>query len=933
MKTIWHRQSGAAKLIIAPLLGGILLLSAHGVANGADAGTLVDSDFGACPVAVSNPLGGDRTGSFKGVLPTGWRDDFSGWSKSHAESRVMTEDGKSFWRLSTAVASSGKPQFAITVPELRHGECYRLSVRARNRSEGPITLGIRIVPQPYEFRFQRQVGFSSDWTEKSWLFKLDNPTGAPLGIFLLATAGEIDIATIKLETATLETLMATIVRPDPAVKNLFRNSRLPLGLQAGWNLNRANPDIRATPDAADLGPSGAPALKIETPTEGMLFSEPFQVANPAVKNRAALSFKGTGKWRIAILQDGKDLASKNLEPTDDWKRDGIAFTADPMAKSFSLMIVGSGTLWIDALAAWSGDEDRPYVSAGDCEVALALPASEIAETRIQFEDEPARLAYCVTGNWRNAVLKTKATNVFGAEKALPDIDLGSDSTLLRILTFGLAGKDDSPRFLTSGTLDFDVFPETPYGQFRIEAWVERDGQRISPFNEAVVTRVRRPVFWGEDAPDSPFGAHFLSVDRTIKAMKAGGINWARLHDAGFEYIGWWWLEPEKGQWTFFDADIHRYRANQVKIFAQLGTAPKWASYLSKVDTGREWISYHDRYFQPLSLDDFANYAKTVAARYRGVIDEYFVWNEPWIQAWWGVAYDKTKPGTSGHITSEHPQADFAALMKAAYQAVKAVDPDAKVSGFNTTAGKNGAEWTRGVLDAGGLASCDLIDYHCYVDVPQGFPGSSVDQAHQDAIGYIVEKAGPLGKPVYMSEGQAGSNGSASGDTAISFAGLYKHTLPYASEEDSVEMADLTCKYILSLLANHVDKVFLYSAHCYRNLGAPSNFNVLLCGDGYPHPSLAAHSTLAWHVENKTFVKVVPAGSNAFAYVFAGKDGGSLAIISGKANGTFAIPASDALAVTDVFGNPLPRGAEFKGTLVYVASELSAAELEQACGLD
>ena len=62
--------------------------------------------------------------------------------------------------------------------------------------------------------------------------------------------------------------------------------------------------------------------------------------------------------------------------------------------------------------------------------------------------------------------------------------------------------------------------------------MERDGTRISPYNEIVMTRLERPVFWGQDAPDSPFGCHFIALESTIRMMKACGINWARLHDAG-----------------------------------------------------------------------------------------------------------------------------------------------------------------------------------------------------------------------------------------------------------------------------------------------------------------------------------------------------------------------------------------------------------------
>ena len=901
------------------LVIGFVCLVFHGSVPGAE--VLLESDFGKCPVERDNTAAGE----FKGVLPEGWGDSFVGWNKSQAESHVVTEDGKSFLRFTVAkIDEAGNPQFTVGIPPLVDGGYYRLTVRARNTSTGPLSIGIRMVPAPYRYRYEKQGGPSAGWVEKTWCFKLDHKTGESLGLFLVTCGvGVVDVALVRLEKLTTPAeVAATLPRPDRATKNFFRNSRLPLGLQAGWNLNRMSDKATAAPDPECIGPSGSPALRLEsnqqidsfTAVKGIsLYSEPFQVADPMEGNRAGLSFKGKGKWRIAIL--GGSGAGKEIEPTEEWKRESIEFTPHFTQKSYALEISGEGTLWIDAFCAWSGDKDRPYESAGACEVALGLPPSEIAETRIQFEKEPAAVIYCVTGDFKGAILKARVANIYGREKNLPEIRL-DPATL-------------------SGKIDFGVFPETPYGQFRTEAWVERDGKRISPMSEMVVTRLKRPVFWGKDAPESPFGCHFLSVDRTIKTMKAGGVNWARLHDAGAEYIGWGWLEPEKGKWEFRDEYIQRYRANHIKIFGQLGTSPKWASYRSKVNNGPQNPSfsdfYVDHYFQPLSLDDFANYVKTVTARYKGVIDQYFVWNEPFYPCFWAVAYDKAK---GEYITSKHPQADFAALMKAAYTAVKAVDPTIKVSGFNTASWELGRNWTKGVYDAGGMAWCDLIDYHFYTTVPQGFCGSHADGTYNDAVGYIREKEGRLDKPVYMSEGlgRPGTPGPYDqGPCELPInSGLYKHALPYVADEDSVLIADLMCKYVLNVLANKVEKVFLYTAHSYRNLGVAesSAFCILLCSDGYPHPSLAAHSNLALHLEGRKFLKTVEVANGLYAYLFSGRDR-TVAVISGRPGcAAYQLPGAEALKGSDLFGNPLPAKSAYKGTLVFAEAAMTPEALEK-----
>jgi hypothetical protein len=872
---------------------------------------LLDSDFGKCPVKIEHEM----AGKFKGVLPEGWGDSYVGWNKSQVESRVITEKGRSFLRFTLKYIdpAAGNPQFCTGCPGLVDGGFYRITLLARNNSTGPLAVGLRMGPAPYSYRYEGQLGRSPEWVEKIWVFKLSCKAGDSLGFYLVPCgAGVVDIARIRVEKLTTpKEIAAAYPRPGRETKNFFRNSRLPLGLQAGWSLPRMSDKTTAVPDPKCIGPSGSPALRLEAngQTESFsgskfsgFFSEPFQVADPFVKNHVAFSFKGKGKWSFNC-----GGAGRNIEPTAEWKRASIEFTPDFAQKSYTLEISGdgTGTLWLDAFRAWSGDTDDSYKSAGECEVALGLPATEISETRIQFSEEPAELIYLVTGECKGGILKAKVANVYGREKNLADLRLEPSKA--------------------SGRINFGVFPETPYGQFRTETWVERDGKRISPINEMVVTRVKKPIYWGKDAPDSPFGCHFFSVDRTIKIMKAGGVNWARLHDAGFEYIGWGWLEPEKGKWQFRDEFIQCYRANHIKIFGQLGTTPNWANCLSKVKDGPNNPSfpgiYNSRFFPPLNRNDFANYVKTVVARYKGVIDEYFVWNEPWGEGFWGPAdYDVVK---KKFIISKNPQADYAALMKTAYTAAKSVDPTVKVSGFNSCAWVTGRDWTKGVYDAGGMAWCDMIDYHFYTTTPQGFVGSHTDETYNHAVGYIREKEGRLEKPVYMSEGQ-GRPGTCSNENLTEppvLSGIYKNALPYDPGEDAIQRADLMCKYVVNLLANNVAKVFLYSAHCYGSLGSPSEFNVLLCTDGYPHPSLAAHANMAQHLEGKKFVKAVKLTEGLYAFIFADKDR-TVAAISGRPGcNVYRLPDAKELEISDLFGNPLPARSPYTGTLIYAEAPI------------
>ncbi len=160
-----------------------------------------------------------------------------------------------------------------------------------------------------------------------------------------------------------------------------------------------------------------------------------------------------------------------------------------------------------------------------------------------------------------------------------------------------------------------------------------------------------------------------------------------------------------------------------------------------------------------------------------------------------------------------------------------------------------------------------------------------------------------------------------------FAGLYKHTIPWKSTDDYINAADMNCRFVLSHLALGVKRVFLYSDHCYTDLLTAPTFPVLLGADGYPHPSLAAFSNMAWQLEDRKFIKCIPVGEKVWAYLFEGR-GAVVAVISGERNGRFTFKPAEGLEITDIFGNRIWGKVMYKGTLLYVTSRLPLSNLER-----
>ena len=103
------------------------------------------------------------------------------------------------------------------------------------------------------------------------------------------------------------------------------------------------------------------------------------------------------------------------------------------------------------------------------------------------------------------------------------------------------------------------------------------------------------------------------------------------------YAGWYNIERQPGQWTFHDEPIERYRKYGMKILGTFATAPLWATSMTKA---HDRVS--DRYFEPNNLKAFADYVRVVSERYKGIIDTYGVWNEPFNTMFWPASYDETK---------------------------------------------------------------------------------------------------------------------------------------------------------------------------------------------------------------------------------------------------------------------------------------------------
>jgi len=866
---------------------------------------ILDADFGVAGKTFAE-INAAKGVHITGRVPDGWTDN-TGWKPNVvAEYRPIKEGGRQFLRIQQT--SGDGMQFMRGLPGLeKKNGYYRLTFTAR--SILGLSLAVRSMGEPYRALSSYTPATNGRWRDFSYDFHL-SPYPQEIGLFVYTAGnGSFDLQKLKLIELSEQDLIAETKAkyPQAGSGNLLTATVFPLGLPSGWSIDRDYSDgdqVTVESDPQVFGPSGYAALRIDAANGIRLYSAPLAVRWSFETH--VLSASLCGDWSGSlIVADGRGqvCAQTPLKLSGKtWRRIELPFRPILFAPSHVLRLEGQGTLWLDALQLEHAAKATAYTRQKPMEVSLALPPSDAASARVQFTDEPTRIRYATVGKTPGAVLRTWLVIMYGDEKLLPPINVDPAS---------------------SGVITYEPFASHGLGPYRLEAWVEdRQGRRISPFNEIVFYRFRRPRYWGKDAPGSFFGVHTLSTNRHLTMAKAVGVNWARLHDAGTEYIGWALLEPKKGVWRFRDADLLRYRRHHLKLLGLLSTTPGWASILRRPITG-----YRERYLEPRNMDDWANAVRTIVSHHRRLIDSYEIWNEPWGSSFW---LGKIKPkerrrdAEDRFEPSDTPSKDYARLQKVAYAAAHEAFPGVTIVGFNTFMEATGAKWTKDLLEFGGLDTCDAVSYHHYEQGLTGFPGDPNERAYRSAMGPIIENMGRVPKPVWMSEGAP-----LSGDVGN---GFYHHTLPYQNDNDNWRIADRLARFLITRKANGEAREFLYTMHGHSTFGGPVSWTTLVTADGFLHPSAAAHSALAWLLEDTTYLRRLMLADGVYAYLFIGPDRAVAAITTGPAHAAYALPAAAGVQLLDLFGNSVGPGTTMDDRVHYVQCKEGLTKLQAVLGV-
>jgi len=203
------------------------------------------------------------------------------------------------------------------------------------------------------------------------------------------------------------------------------------------------------------------------------------------------------------------------------------------------------------------------------------------------------------------------------------------------------------------------------------------------------------VIGGFSDGSSILGLDSAALERELDAIEATGATYLRID------VYWAEIERQRGvfEWAMTDQIVDGARSRGLEVLGVLDYSPTWARPRGTND-----------HHPPTNPADYADFARAAVERYapRGV-HEWEIWNEPNVAQFWTPRPD--------------PSA-YAALLSAAYPAIKAADPGATVVTGGLSPARDDSDgsaiapvtFLEGVYAAGGGGEFDAVGHH-----PSNYP--------------------------------------------------------------------------------------------------------------------------------------------------------------------------------------------------------------------
>jgi len=283
--------------------------------------------------------------------------------------------------------------------------------------------------------------------------------------------------------------------------------------------------------------------------------------------------------------------------------------------------------------------------------------------------------------------------------------------------------------------------------------------------------------------------------------------------------------------------------------------------------------------KPRRMELFAEYVRQTVRHYQGRITAIEILNEPLYTSY-------ALPQSFGYTT-----ADYIELLRTAYQAAKAVDPNCLVVG-GIGAGPD-HRFVREFIEQDGLHWCDCMDLHMY---PHAGPPDAYEKAYQECWQRMHARG--QARPIWMTE----LGIYADDDPAALPPRAGDATMNRSQRPNELRAAADLVKFAAILGAAGVRKIFYHAGTC-GAWNESSAGNVFFEYGGRPRKMYAAQAVLSRLLGPEfTFVQkwTEPADLQAFQF----RSGQRQVVILWSRRGEKNISPPEGFAALDLMGNPI-----------------------------
>jgi hypothetical protein len=779
----------------------------------------------------------DPQGRVSGRIARGWSDN-SSWADVTVDYGVETANphrGASAQRIHLRRIASGAVQFTQGT-QFKKGRAYAWTLWMRGRPGTAVSLMLRRQGAPYTTYASSDVVLSPEWRE----FSVEGavPEDAE-GLLLLRLTAPAEIV---VDDAHLADLTDAAASAAPRQGNLVSGGSFEAGLSFGWTTRIGG---APSPDVLDPRPviddaqakDGHRSYRVDLPPDADLeLRSPLIRPNVGRPHAVSLWVRASRETYVHVELERTPLSAGTGIGTA-WQRlvlRGVMPYLRATRLGLRASVREATTLWVDAVQVEEAAEpsDR-YLPQSPHEVVLRLerPGS------IVFDDERAAANLAVAPPPpEGAQLRLRMTDVYGAVTDLPPVALPAATVAL---------------------------PTTPRGVFKLTAQLaSRTGADLASPVELVWSRLPRPR---EIEPSqSYFGLHVPLAPDYVALARASGHRWTRVHDTSM-FTKWPLVEPLPGEWRWFDRQAAAAREGGMAVLGMLDGAPRWAS--TKAREGGYWGIWHlpDA---PEAPKAWEAYVRAVVGHYRGTIDAWEVWNEPWGD-WWS--------GNGGTAKQ------YGELLRTAYRAAKEANPRVTILGVDTYRGQEA--WHEGVLAEVKLDAFDAFSFHDYNDALYGGE-RSMARVQADAFNAAQARYGTP-KPLWNTEGGA-----------LALASMYAPEIGGMPVRSQMSQG---VRYDVTMMAAGVRAFFFYAAHADPPMGHPEG---AIEGDRAIKPVLAGRAVLASLVDGAGRPVRRDTVPGVDLYEFPSREGTVVRVLWSQDGDPHPVPLEAKARVLDVFGNPL-----------------------------